>query len=305
MPEPQSQVGPLDKDLCGIADLHRFRHAACAATFDVFIVHKDAVYAAQAAQAAFDELAHIEANLSRFIENSDVSRINSLGKGHHLQIGLSTFECLQLSIEMSKQTDGAFDITFGSPLKGSNLLNLNESEHTIELLADGIQVDLGAIGKGYAADKMGQVLCDWSIDTALISAGQSTILPIGTPDNLAGWPLSLSDPTDNRVLAKIHLKGLSISASGLQKGPHIINPRSRRPAKGKLAAWATAKTASTRRLTAASADALSTAFMIMPVDKIRDFCKASPDTSALLIPSGGKKELLRFGNWENIIFYYQ
>lgn len=303
MPEPQSEASPFEKDLCGIANLHRFRHGAMAATFDVFIVHKDALYAEQAAQAAFNELDHIETNLSRFIENSDVSRINSLGKSRPLQIGLSTFECLQICLEMSKQTNGAFDITFGSSHKGSNLLKLNESEHTVELLDESIQLDLGAIGKGYAADKMAQLLGDWSIDTALISAGQSTILPIGVPQGLSGWPLTLSDPNDySRVLAKIHLKDLSLSASGVQKGPHIINPRSGKPAKGKLAAWATAKSASTRRLTAASADALSTAFMVMSVNDIKAFCVTHPDTSAFLILPAKKKDscnrVLRLGNWK-------
>jgi thiamine biosynthesis lipoprotein len=269
-----------------------------AATFDIFIIHKDALYAAQAAQAAFNVTDCIEANLSKFIENSDIARINSLGKGRPLQIGLSTFECLQICLEMSKQTKGAFDITYGYSHKGGDLLKLNESDHTIELLEDGIQIDLGAIGKGYAADKIGQLLGDWGINTALISAGQSTILPIGTPPDLPGWPLSLSNPADyRRLLAKVHLADFAVSASGLQKGPHIINPRSGKPVRGKLAAWSTAKTA-------AAADALSTAFMVMPVNKIRDFCKAHPDTSALLIPSGRKKEPVRFGQWKNTEFNY-
>jgi thiamine biosynthesis lipoprotein len=292
----------IAEDLCGIANLHRFRHAAMAASFDVFIVHSDAVYAGQAARAAFEELDRIENNLSRFIENSDVSRINSLGKSHPLQIGLETFECLRLSIEMCKQTKGAFDITFGSLHTGSKLMKLNKAHHTIELSADGVRLDLGAIGKGYAADKMGQLLCDWGINTALISAGQSTVLPIGTPprllveDKSGGWPVTLSDPVDYHLLARVNLAGCALSASGMHKGQHIIDPRSGKPAKGKLAAWATAKTA-------ACADALSTAFMVMSVDEVRAFCKANRDTSALLVLSGRKKELVRFGRWQNTAFY--
>jgi thiamine biosynthesis lipoprotein len=297
MSEPQPETSPLDKDLCGIANLHRFRHAACAATFEVFVVHQDAVYAEQAAWAAFEELGRIEANLSRFIENSDVARINSLGLGHPLQVGLTTFECLQTSIEMCKQTKGAFDITFDSLHPGSKLMKLNEAEHTIELLGDGVQIDLGAIGKGFAADKMGQVLGDWGINTVLISAGQSTILPIGTPPGLPGWPVTLSDPADCRqLLAKCNLAGRAISASGLHKGPHIIDLRSGRPPKGKIsAAWATAQTG-------AVADALSTAFMVMSAEQIRAFCAAHTDVSALLVPSGGKKCLLRFGQWDQTEF---
>ena len=91
------------------------------------------------------------------MNNSDVSRINSLAANQPLQLGLSAFECLQTSVEMSKQTKGAFDITIGplydcwldkdrTPRKpskknldaalkktGSNLLVLNESEHTVTL----------------------------------------------------------------------------------------------------------------------------------------------------------------------------
>ena len=80
MAESQSETISFEKDLCGIANLRQFRHNAMAATFEVFVVHQDAVYAEQAAWAAFEELDRIEGNLSRFIENSDVSRINSLGR---------------------------------------------------------------------------------------------------------------------------------------------------------------------------------------------------------------------------------
>jgi thiamine biosynthesis lipoprotein len=272
-----------DADTQNIENLHRFKHGAMAAAFEIFIVHRDRVYARQAAQAAFDELDRIENNLSRFIENSDVSRINSLSKGRPLQIGLSAFECLQISIEMCRQTNGAFDITIGQ-----NHLKLDQENHTIELLDDGIQIDLGAIGKGFAADKMGQLLGEWGIDTAMISAGQSTILTLGIPAGLDGWPVTLSNPVDNKVIKKLYLAEKALSASGLQKGQHIINPRTGKPAKGKLACWATAKTA-------AAADALSTAFMVMPIDEIRKFFQRHSDASALIIKSGKKMELIQFG----------
>jgi thiamine biosynthesis lipoprotein len=273
-----------DADIKNIENLHSFNHGAMAATFEIFIIHPDPVYARQAAQAAFAELDRIENNLSRFIENSDVSRINSLRKGQPLQIGLTTFECLQISINMCRQTIGAFDVTLGQ-----NHLKLDEASHTIELLSDGIQIDLGAIGKGYAADKMWQLLNEWGLDTAMISAGQSTILPIGIPAGLAGWPVTLSDPSDySRILTKLYLSNQAISASGLQKGPHIINPRTGKPVKGKHACWATAKTA-------AAADALSTAFMVMPITEIQAYCQTHTDTSVLIIKSGEKRELTRIG----------
>jgi thiamine biosynthesis lipoprotein len=324
MTEHQPDTISFEKDRCAIANIRSFRHNAMAATFEIFIVHRDAVYAEQAAWAAFEELDRIENNLSRFNENSDVSRINSIAANQPLQLGLSAFECLQTSVEMSRQTRGAFDITIGPlydcwldkdrmPLKpskknldaalkktGSNLLVLNESEHTVTLRTSGVHIDFGAVGKGYAADKIALLLSEWGIKVALISAGQSTVLPVGVPDGLAGWPISLSDPADySRLIAKIHLSGRAISASGLRKGQHIINPHSGKPVT-RPGAWSMAKTA-------AEADALSTAFMVMPVNAVRSFCEKHRDISALLVLSGKSKKtgnrILRFGRWGRAKFY--
>jgi FAD:protein FMN transferase len=318
MAERQPDTISFEKDRYGIANLMLFKHNAMATTFEIFIVHQDAVYAEQAAWAAFEELDRIESNLSRFNDNSDVSRINSLAVGRPLQLGPTAFECLATGIEMFKQTKGAFDITIGplydcwldkdrTPRKpskkeleaalkrtGSKLLELNESEHTVTLRSDDIHIDFGAVGKGYAVDKIAELLGEWGIRVALISAGQSTVLPVGVPDGLAGWPISLSDPADyNRLIAKIYLSGRAISASGLRKGQHIINPRSGKPVT-RPGAWSMAKNA-------AEADALSTAFMVMPANVVQSFCENRKDTSALLVLSGKSKKtgsrLLRFGRW--------
>jgi len=297
---PQSEKSLFDENLCGIENLHRFRHGAMAAAFDIFIVHRDAVYAGQAACAAFDELERIENNLSRFIENSDVSRINSLEPHRLLQIGPAAFDCIQTAVEMYKQTKGAFDITFSSSRKGSSLLKLDESGHTVELFAEGVRLDLGAIGKGYAADKTAQLLRDWDIDIAIVSAGQSTILPMGKPSDMPGWPITISNPAENyRLLAKIQLAGQALSASGIKKGRHIIAPPLGEPATNMLAAWALAETA-------AVADALSTAFMAMTIDEVRDFCESHMTVAALLLVPGDKKsntEILYFGDWSRAEFY--
>jgi FAD:protein FMN transferase len=324
MAEQHPDTISFEKDQCGIVNLRSFKHNAMASTFEIFIVHRDAVYAEQAAFAAFEELDRIENNLSRFNDNSDVSRINALAANQPLQLGPTAFECLGTSVEMSKQTKGAFDITISplydcwldndrnprKPLKkdidaalektGSNQLELNETEHTVKLRNNGLRIDFGAVGKGYAADKIAQLLGEWGIKVALISAGQSTILPVGVPNGLAGWPVSLSDPADySRIIAKIHLAGRAISASGLRKGQHIINPRSGKPVT-RPGAWSMAKTA-------AEADALSTAFMVMPANAVCSFCEKHKDTSALLVLSGKSKKagggILRFGRWGRAKFY--
>jgi thiamine biosynthesis lipoprotein len=137
------------------------------------------------------------------------------------------------------------------------------------------------------------MLGEWGIDTVMISAGQSTILPIGIPAGLTGWPVTLSNPVDNKIMTKLFLTGRALSASGLQKGLHIINPRNGKPAKRKLACWATAQTA-------AVADALSTAFMVMSLDEIRTYCKTHAETSSLIIKSNKKRDFVRLGRWSEI-----
>jgi thiamine biosynthesis lipoprotein len=320
MTEP-SETRYVQSDCHSIAGMKRFSHEAMATTFEVIVVHGDDRYARQAAAAAFDEVDRLEADLSRFIENSDISRINNLPANQPLLIGLAAFECLQLSARMYAETDGAFDITIGSLLDcwrneddtprtpsqeelnlarqrtGTGLLKLDEVEHTVELLAAPLQIDLGGIGKGYAVDRMAELLRDWSIDTALISGGYSSVLALDAPAGMKGWPLTLSDPHNRRhTLARPYLQRGALSGSGLQKGGHIIDPRTARPVKGKRAAWAFAPDAAT-------ADALSTAFMVMTPDEIKKYCLRHPDVLAMLILQDGSKDpqkdkILRFGSWE-------
>jgi thiamine biosynthesis lipoprotein len=123
------------------------------------------------------------------------------------------------------------------------------------------------------------------------------VLALDAPADTKGWPLTLSNP-DNRkqILACPCLQGRALSGSGLQKGQHIIDPRTAQPVKGKLAAWASASNAAT-------ADALSTAFMVMSPDEIRQYCSRHPDVSAMIMPEGRgedapKDKILHFGRWK-------
>ncbi|MHC4426785.1 MAG: FAD:protein FMN transferase [Planctomycetota bacterium] len=306
-----------------IPGMKRFSHEAMATTFEVIVVHEDDRYARQAAAAAFDEVDRLEGELSRFIENSDVSRINNLPANQPLRLGLDTFECLQLSARLYAETNGAFDITVGTLLRcwrnedgtahtpsadelnlarqrtGTDLLQLDEAEHTVRLSAGPVEIDLGGIGKGYAVDRMAELLREWSIDTALISGGYSSVLALDAPPGTEGWPLTLSNPANRKqILARPCLRSGALSGSGLQKGRHIIDPRTGQPVEGKHAAWSSAPDAAT-------ADALSTAFMIMSPDEIKQYCSLHRRTLAMVIVQEQDEEMqkdkiLHFGPWEKI-----
>jgi len=320
MTEPKLQTTYVKSDCTAIAGMKRFSHEAMATTYEVIVVHEDERYAQQAAAAAFEEVNRLEADLSRFIENSDVSQINSLPVGRPLVLGLPAFECLEISRRLYDQTNGAFDITIGSLLKcwrsddgksrapteeqlnlarqrtGMDLLKLDAEEHTVEVLVEGVQVDLGGMGKGYAVDQMAKLLREWSIDVALVHGGYSSVLALDAPPDMEGWPVTLSHPGKQKTtLAKLYFHGRALSGSGLQKGRHIIDPRTGRPVKAKRAAWSSAPDAAT-------GDALSTAFMVMAPDEIEEYCRRHPDVAAMIIlqaEDGRKEEVLRFGSWEN------
>jgi thiamine biosynthesis lipoprotein len=311
---------------CGsIAGMKRFSHEAMATTFELLIVHEDERYAGQAAVAAFDEVDRLERELSRFLENSDVTRINNLPADQPLQLGLDTFECLKIAERVYAETNGAFDVTIGTLLKcwrnddgsprkpspkeidiarmhtGTNLIQLNEAEHTVRLSAGGVQIDLGGIGKGYAVDRVAELLREWSINVALISGGYSSVLALNAPPGKKGWPLTLTNPAGRKeILARPFLQNAALSGSGVQKGGHIIDPRTVEPVEGRRAAWSSASGAAT-------ADALSTAFMIMGLDEIEKYCSSHPETLAMIIldkkDEHVQQEIMRFGPWERLIDY--
>ncbi|MCI0697126.1 FAD:protein FMN transferase [candidate division KSB1 bacterium] len=304
-----------------IPEMHRFAHQAMATIYEIFIVNEDAGYAQQAAQEAFDELDRLEQELSRFIENSDISRLNHLAANQPLRIGLDAFECLKLAARIFDETNGAFDVTVGPLMKcwlnpdktlrtpspeelevarrniGMQLLELNESQYTVMLKSSPVHIDLGAIGKGYAVDVLTKLLLEWDIDTALIHGGTSSVFALGSPPGKNGWPLTLSSPTNRqKTLARLHLRNQAVSGSGLQKGQHIINPRTAKPLQGKHASWAIAPQAATT-------DAISTAFMIMTPEEIEEYCKQHPEVRAMIFLAdedveGEQVKILRYGSWK-------
>lgn len=280
--------------------MRRFSHRAMNTLFEIFTIHGDAEYAAQASEEAFREIDRLELELSRFIENSDVSRINALKTGQSIRLGLDTFACLQDSLRMHTLTGGAFDVAAGAlraerrkrrpsttethelrPQAGrcpaGAIFELNEADTTITALADGLSIDLGAIGKGYALDVVAGLLRDWNIDSALLHGGMSTVLALEAPPGEGGWPLVLRPPgRSSNAVRGIHLRNRAVSASGTRKGAHIVDPRTGKPVTEREAAWAVSDEG-------ARSDALSTAFMVMRLEEISTYCADNPGTEAIVI----------------------
>ncbi len=296
MTEDREQFDFDDDKLSAVENCKRFRHEAMATPFEILIAHDDAEYAAKAARAAFDGLDRLENQLSRFIENSDISRINKQPPNEPVRIGLGAFECIELAIRIYEQTNGAFDITVGAAGEkrvGSHLIKLNADEHSVEL-AGPVRIDLGGIGKGYAVDKIAQVLKDWSIDKALIHGGSSSVLALGS----SPWPVTLSRPGEERqIIAEVDLRNMALSCSNLEHGSHIIDPETSLPIDDKITAWSFAPDAG-------SADALSTAFMVMTQKQVEEYCIVNPNISAILIvPRREATTIVKYGSLGGVRFH--
>jgi len=280
-----------------------------ATTFDFSLIEDSLPDAQAAAEAAFVLIDQLEEKLSYFIPSSDISQINALRAGQGVIVSVDTFACLKIAHEMFVKTNGAFDPTVGCLLTqrepwdadqdvprgsaprplgqtvrlGFDLLDLDPVTRTVAVHADGVRLDLGAIGKGFALDLAAEMLRDYGITSAMLSAGQSTMLPIGLPPQQQSWIMRLRDPRDETTLvARIGLVNAALSTSSTAtKNPHILDPATGQPIQAALGAWAIAPTA-------AESDALSTAFMVLPLEAVREYCTAHPEVSGAVFTAAGE-----------------
>jgi FAD:protein FMN transferase len=287
---------------------HRFAHNAMGTFFEAVIASDDPTYAGQAARAAFAEIDRLEGLFSRFDIRSEVARLGRLKPSQSMAIGVETFECLTVAEQIREETGGAFDVNRRAWENREDAeseagdesepappaFSLEETAEGYELhRLDGkngpllLELDLGAIGKGFALDSALEVLTDWDIENVLLHGGTSTALAAGSAPgregDRAGWPVGVGGGWPCLgVPREIVLEDRALSGSGTEvKGLHILDPRTGKPARGHVAAWAV-------HPVAAVSDALSTAFMVMSTAEVEAFCTANPDVWALAVIDYGK-----------------
>jgi thiamine biosynthesis lipoprotein len=284
-------------------ELRRFSHEAMNTVFEVHVANAEPRYAAEAAQAAFALVDRLESELSRFRPNSDITRINHLTAGASVRVGEAALECLVIARHIYDLTSGAFDVAIGTGLPA---LEIDADAFEVRAAAGGVRIDLGGIGKGYAVDLVAELLEEWDLGRAFVHGGFSSVVALEPPDGRDGWALTFSDPRQpSRTFAQLSMRQAALSASGIRKADHIKDPRTGEPVRGRLAAWAAlprpaptdgaaATGAGPRLAPAAIADALTTAFMLLPEPEIAALCASSPGLEAWMLPEGAA-ELLHFG----------
>jgi thiamine biosynthesis lipoprotein len=149
--------------------------------------------------AAFDIVSEIEQKLSIFISESEISIVNAKAASEPVPVSDWVFRLLEESIQLAEETEGAFDITAGPLWRlwgfarkrytvpsseeiaqtlsavGFTKILLDPVNRTVRFAARSMEINLGAIGKGYAVDKVAEFLRSQGIGTFLLSAGYSSI----------------------------------------------------------------------------------------------------------------------------------
>lgn len=220
---------------------------------EIKVVDADPQKAKQALSAAFNEISRIEKKMSHFDRNSALSQLNKQGYSEDKEL----YALILQAVEISKVTDGGFDITVGPLMNlwdfkakdprvptteqirhvlkiiGYKNINFDSNKNGI-MIEKGIDLDLGGIAKGYATDQAIAILQKEGIHTALVNAG-GDIRAIGNKE----WHLGLKNPRGNNVLAAIIIKSGAVVTSGdyeryfIKKGKryhHILNPSTGYPA---------------------------------------------------------------------------
>ncbi|MFH0918194.1 MAG: FAD:protein FMN transferase [Candidatus Omnitrophota bacterium] len=255
----------------------------------------------QASGIVFSEASRIEQLLSKYIPNSEVSRLNRLGK---LKVSPDTFYIIKKSLEFYRLTQGVFDITvaplvdlwgfanqqFQVPsddkirayleLVGSDKIILQEKDNMVEFKTPGMKIDLGAIAKGFALDCAVKKLKEHNITSCLINAG-GQVYALGDKFGQS-WKIAIRGTNKSEIAGTLELKNKSASTSGdyeqfffkdgIRYG-HLIDPHTGYPAK---VAFNSVTVVADQGLTA---DALSTSLFVAERKEADKILKEFPEVS--------------------------
>jgi len=241
---------------------------AMGGTFSIIAYGSDSTKLRSATEAAAEEARRLDEVMSNYVPTSEWSDINHEASQHPVRVSEEMFNLIADCLQYSKESEGAFDITVGPLMKvwgfykgsghlphraevrtalahiGYQNVELNRANHSVRFLRSGMNIDPGGIGKGYAVDRMINILKEYGVKSALISAARSSIYALGTPPGEPGWRAQIRDPKDgSKVATEVLLRDESMSTSGnyekffMAEGQlysHIMDPRTGFPAQGMI-----------------------------------------------------------------------
>lgn len=290
-----AMLAALSLTACGRGEEPEKQELFAMDTYMSLIAYGDG--ARDALAAAAREINRLERELSRTVSTSDVYQLNAGGSA---SVSDETAALLTAAVEYSEKTGGLFDVTIAPlvtlwgittdsprvpsqgeidallPLVGSDHIRLDGDTVTLDT---GCAVDLGGIAKGYASDRVAEILRQNAVTGAAVSLGGNVYVCGQKPDG-TGWSVAVQDPknTDSYALTLELTDTFAVTSGGYQRFfagedgtvyQHILDPRTGRPAETDLLSVTVIAQNGTM------ADAYSTALYVMGEQGACDFWRQS------------------------------
>lgn len=269
---------------------------------------------AQAAlTAGFKEIRRLEELLSTWIPASELSRVNGAAGVEPVRVSLDTFLILERSLQIAQLTEGGFNIAIGPaveawsvtermrvpdeaeleqlrPLVDLSQVRLDEKAQTVFLAKKGMRVDVGGIGKGFAADRVAAVMQAAGATGGVVAlAGDIKTfgrLPAGKP-----FAFGIQHPRkEGALLARVELRDEAISTAGDYERfferdgiryHHILDPRTLMPARGCQSVTVIASEG-------VLADGLDTGIFVLGPERGMDLIERLPGVEGIIVDSEGR-----------------
>lgn len=219
-----------------------------------------------AVEESFKRIGEIDKMASPNISTSDVSKINSAAGKEYVKVHPEIIKMIKKSIQYSKLSGGAWDITvgplinlwgIGTPneripsdaeikaklaLVGYDKISINEADNSVMLQKPGMSIDLGGIAKGFATDEVLKIFKKYNIKNGLLNLGGSSMYAIGNNEKNLPWSVGIKHPRSQNsedYLGIIKLSNQALSTSGdyeryfiknNKRYHHILNPLTGYPA---------------------------------------------------------------------------
>ncbi len=241
---------------------------AMGSTYSLALYDEDRARMETASEAAFEEVRRLDQMLSNYKPESEWSQVNRFAAERPVTVPADLFDLLAACLRYSRESEGAFDISVGPLMKvwgfykgtghlpqkgeiaralaavGYRNIVLDPAARTVRFTRKDVEIDPGGIGKGYAVDRVVDILKKNGIKIGLVSASGSSIYALGAPPGEKGWKIDIRDPKGEfKTVSEAVLKDESLSTSGSYEKffeadgkiySHLMDPRTGYPARGML-----------------------------------------------------------------------
>jgi len=215
---------------------------AMATRFEMVLHGNNPVALRAAGEEALTEIERLEGQLSLYRNTSEIAHLNARAAREAVRVSPALFRLLEQARRLNEETNGAFDITIAPLVRcwgfmggtgqrpapeaieaarakvGMHLVEMNAANFTVRFARDGVMLDLGAIGKGYAIDQAVDILREAGVTSAILHGGTSSVYAIGHPPDAEHWKVAIERPPENRT-----------GVSSVQNAPASFDPSGSSP----------------------------------------------------------------------------